>query len=647
MKIIVFEKLNFFTVWLCFFFSILRFRVYYYQPSAWFRDEVVVGLLAKAGIRIINFEEAEDLDVSITDMDSLGLASNAVETIFPTDDSLRFFGNLFPGIDDIERKLRVVLHGYFLAHSRNMAAMVSWTRGMVAPSKAIYFFADNDFIRSRMLRHLDVRCVNLCPAALSYFTIAVRFLFKAAGVAAKRLISPGKVAAAASNSSKIDGTPEGQIDYSKYEVLYFPHQSLFYGNLYLKDQYYDQDIDSPFHPTKILHVEISSKGLEQITYDRMMSYYREHNIPFDFWPKIDVRIYLLNIFKFYYFLIKNICSFLKMECPAKISAAHLFLIVYLIFSRHLAALSGFTNLKIVLVGFDLTFSKPLFLALESRKITSIATQERYIAPFWPHSTFAVNTYLSSSDYTGDALVQRRYTYVGRQIPVGLLRSDLILEYRESYTHEKYSKIKRDRKLVVAFDYYSFPDRFDNYRQAIVNWRANKAFYWDLVRLAVGYPEIFIVIRGKNDVWTRIPEFREVHEAIQMIPNIEADMEFKTNIAYKIASMADLIIAKHTSIANECQAAGLPVIYHDYQPNASKLFSSNGFDYDGYSGFAYSYEELNEKVFAFLRDGNIMGPGEYERLRLKLYGEYSDGRVGERIRSTIKEIYNGLTAGGIQ
>jgi hypothetical protein len=450
MKIIVFEKLNFFTVWLCFFFSILRFRVYYYQPSAWFRDEVVVGLLAKAGIRIINFEEAEDLDVSITDMDSLGLASNAVETLFPGDDSLSFFGRLFPGVEDIERKLRVVLHGYFLAHSRNLAAIVSWTKGMVEPGKAIYIFTDNDFIRSRMLSHLDVRYVNLCPAVLSYFVISIRSFVKATGLAVKKLATLGRVPAGPSTSNAMDGSYEGQIDYSKFEVLYFPHQSLFYGNLYLKDQYYEKDVNSPFYPSKILHVEVSSKGLEQITYDRMMSYYREYSIPFTFWPNISIRQHFKNIFRFYIFLIKNVSIFRKLECPAKISAAHLFLIVYLIFSRHLAALSRFDNLKIVLVGFDLTFSKPLFLALESRKITSIATQERYIAPFWPHSTFAVNTYLSSSDYTGDALVQRRYTYVGRQIPVGLLRSDLILEYQESYRHERYAEIKKDRKLVVAF-----------------------------------------------------------------------------------------------------------------------------------------------------------------------------------------------------
>ena len=45
-------------------------------------------------------------------------------------------------------------------------------------------------------------------------------------------------------------------------------------------------------------------------------------------------------------------------------------------------------------------------------------------------------------------------------------------------------------------------------------------------------------------------------------------------AYKLCANADLIIAKHTSIADECLANEIPVLFHEYTHNTKKYISNH-------------------------------------------------------------------------
>ena len=64
-------------------------------------------------------------------------------------------------------------------------------------------------------------------------------------------------------------------------------------------------------------------------------------------------------------------------------------------------------------------------------------------------------------------------------------------------------------------------------------------------------------------------------------------------SYKLCANADLIIAKHTSLADECLAKGIPVIFHEYTHNTKKLV----LDYPHFlpkDFICYNFEELLEK-----------------------------------------------------
>ena len=59
-------------------------------------------------------------------------------------------------------------------------------------------------------------------------------------------------------------------------------------------------------------------------------------------------------------------------------------------------------------------------------------------------------------------------------------------------------------------------------------------------------------------------------------------------------MADLIIAKHTSLADECISRGIPVIIHDYTHNLSGIIRG-AFKFDESLMICNNYEDMLNKT----------------------------------------------------
>ena len=53
-----------------------------------------------------------------------------------------------------------------------------------------------------------------------------------------------------------------EIDLKKFNIIFFPHQGIYYGSFYKKDQFYSKKTDSNFHPSNILHLSIGDKNQE-------------------------------------------------------------------------------------------------------------------------------------------------------------------------------------------------------------------------------------------------------------------------------------------------------------------------------------------------------------------------------------------------
>ena len=68
-------------------------------------------------------------------------------------------------------------------------------------------------------------------------------------------------------------------------------------------------------------------------------------------------------------------------------------------------------------------------------------------------------------------------------------------------------------------------------------------------------------------------FEEILNKVNNCENIVISNNYKeANYAYKLCANADLLIAKHTSIGDECLANEIPVLFHEYTHNTKKYIS---------------------------------------------------------------------------
>ena len=188
-------------------------------------------------------------------------------------------------------------------------------------------------------------------------------------------------------------------------------------------------------------------------------------------------------------------------------------------------------------------------------------------------------------------------------------------------------------LIVVFDYHSDKNRYENKKVAIT-WSANKAFYEDICKLAKKFSDIDIVIRGKNVSWTEISYFKDTLDKIKSIPNLSISKDYSSpNIQYRLASMAKLIIAKHTSIGDELIASGKPVIFHDYSLNMRKGFSEE-YNYNNADIFVHSYDALEAKVENIINENYFLSSAKFLELQKILNNGPADGKVKERINKEL-------------
>ena len=101
-------------------------------------------------------------------------------------------------------------------------------------------------------------------------------------------------------------------------------------------------------------------------------------------------------------------------------------------------------------------------------------------------------------------------------------------------------------------------------------------------------------------------------------NIVISNNYKeANYAYKLCANADLIIAKHTSIGDECLASEIPVLFHEYTHNMKKIFLVFP-NYLPSELICYNFDELYQKSKSFLFSSSNKLKDEIKKLNKTIY-----------------------------
>ncbi len=626
-KLLIIDQLSFMSLTYALLFRMLGFESIFLKVNRRLRNEKFIKLLIGLGISMVDYNSFRYFDLPKLVSLSGQLSKKVYSKIFDGNE-LKKHEAFFQDVEDIDKKLKVTIIDKLIGMLDNLAKVLICAEYYKKNFEIIYIYTkSNGAVKLALTdeEYQDIR--NVSSSVFFYLPIIIILARRATSLVTKCRPRFFKRKYTYDNKNMLN---DKEQDFSKYEVLFFPHKGVAYGDLFLKDQYYMSDPSCPFYKSNIFHVE-HSKLADEETNKNIISFYEENNIPYcyihDFKLYGSKRTLFRNLFHLLSInIFKANGSFLKLI---------LLCVIYIQYNHYFQFLSMFKNVKIALLGYDALLPKVLSMALSAKRITTIATQERLMLAYYDNYNVMLDYYFVINDSIKERLYSSEFSYVKMAIPIGPIRSDLLNEFKNSNDGKVLDK---KNKLVIAYDLHSEKDFFDARSNPGIDWKNNMAFYTDLIKLSKDCPGIYVVIRGKNDNWCSLPAFAEAYEEIMSLPNIEINRDYsKVNVSYKLASQADLIIAKHTSIGDEALACGIPVLFHDYFPNMEQIVSSV-FNYDNYPVFVYSYSDLKSRVQGIINGTDFLNSDLLEKMKRDFYTMPKNGTVKERLHTELANIY---------
>ena len=600
---IIFGHVSYWQIFILKILSYFKFKVFYLYIDAKSdvkKNAISQNLKNKSILPLpIEFEgkiTSKAYSMFTNDSDEIGYKKNL--KLMP-DKILKKYCNLFSISELKVKKLRLMIQDFISSQQRSIAAKIGLWSNLHPSKKIVYIsFKFSCFYLSDIG---DNVLKVIIPIDISCF-----FLKKAKKV----ILLFFKVFNTKSSMKKDENLYQKNIDdLASKKVAFVTHQGLSYGAknknfLFEKSLYYSNNIDSSLNKNNILHLDYSNFPNP------------EENILWVCLNKIEInksRVFfktLLGCLKTFS-LIKNWKTFLGwLFCIKK----------YNMFLKYNEIIKKFYNLKIALIDHDYLCPKTLILALEKNNIKTTATQDRFITTFYTsYINVMVNTYYAASDYTASFIKKSKYYDVEYLVPVGQYRSDYIPLYRKEAIPETISVAKKSgKKILIVLAAHSADNWFESYSEPYLNWSMQIKFLEDFIQLSKYLNNTFIVLRYKTLTWSTNKHFENILKKVNNCENIIISDSYEESFySYKLCAHADLVIAKHTSLADECLTNEIPVLFHDYSHNMENIV----LDIPGYlpsSLVCNNFEELQQKSKSALLLNSSQIKDEIKELYKKIY-----------------------------
>jgi len=623
-NILVVKKLNGLSLLIVILFKFLKTspKVYVYQNSTLFFKDFFYKYLS---LEECDFANCIDLDLNAI-LGRDGITIDQVVDEFIDKKTIEVFSQFFINIKTSEDKIRLLIRDYVLNRCKTITNISIWINGSFQsysekPQK-VYYLGDICRISESFLAK-ECAEIKVIPILPSNLYLLYGLVLKISKLAFQRLLnyfSINKIIKL--DNSNLVSIMSSNVNIAQYKVLFFPHQSIFFGDLFMKDHFYNMSQDSVFHPSKILHLEFNDIFLTK----EQAKFYNDNEIKTVLFPKASLKKYFKNLI----YLIKTIGLIKVLNLLKKnLILTFVLLSASLNFISTRQKINNYSNVNLVLIGYEVNFPLITSLGFESLKIKTVAIQERFILTFMANMNFIVDTYLCNSEFVSDVVHLSKNRFAQNCIPCGQIRTDLLVDL----------KVKKNNKIftIIAFDYHSVQDTEKNRITPLFNWKSNKSFYEDLLKLSKNIPNIRIIIRGKNLDWTKIKFFEDILKKINNNPNVSIHSDYEIYSQYKVALESDLIIAKQSSIADELLAAGKQVILHDFTPNIRETLRPV-FDYSNVNIYAHSYNRLESMVKEVVNHNKLLSKSALSELQLTMNNGTADGLVRKRIMNNINLLY---------
>lgn len=614
---IIFVTIPKYLVPISIFFRKLGYRVFYLELSGnrnTKTENITIEKLKHAGIVPLPFENLSGFKgFSEIDSDSEMKSFKRTQEIAPIE-FFQVFEKLFANNTNITKKLQIVIHSMVVNQMMNVTGKVNiWANAHPDRNFLLIDVSYLALIAPELAPNVRLLVIpfDILESGMAIVTgIISRFLYllKAAFRFKGKVVSQ-------------TGTASREVDQSRVALV--THKGLNYGNLFEKDLFYSAQINSELHPERLLHIDYSgwispSEKLKWVC----LSNHRQS--------------FTTNIYSVLVVWCKGILHVRNMRHLICLQFLTNFYVSYKSFST---ALESYPNLKLALIDYEILCPKALLLAFESRGIRTVATQERFIFAF--NNLFVsiiLNDYLCNSQFAAEALKRSPINCVDHFLPVGQFRSDNLLEAKKSPSPQILkSPISKGLRIITALGFTSSMEWKNSQLNLLINWKAHQHFLDDMIRLSKEIPDIFIILRYKDVDWVSLSVFAETVQKINSSGNMIISMDYdKSYFSYDLCAHSDLVIAKHTSLGDECLSAGIPVLFHEYTHNTERLIA-DAFDYTPARIMCFNYDELLERAKIILSGTPNAMTGDYEYLKNVVYGGLGDGKVKERIHAHIEKL----------
>ena len=423
--------------------------------------------------------------------------------------------------------------------------------------------------------------------------------------------------------TKLAKKKSSSINKNNFKIGIFLHGEKFYGSkkniIYYKDLYYSHNINE-LKEKNIIHFNYLDKNL-----NNSHSFININKIK---------KISLSNIISIFLVFLRSIFFLKKFSDFILIK---ILLIEFKNFLSYRSILKSFKFLKLNIIDYDILCPKSLILASQSLKINTLATQERYISSFYNIFTVICDYYFTASKYSNSIIKKNKLFMAKNLISVGQYRLDKL----KKCNNPKIVEIEnihdfKKKKIIVALGAHCERNWYTSSVSPLTSFKAQKYFFKDMIKLSEDLVGCFIIIRLKNLNGIYSGFLNDEHRKIRASKNIILSTFYeKPEYQYTLCSSADLVIAKHTSLLDECVAFGIPSLIYDYSHNLDSIISG-AFNYGNSKIICKNYNQLlnrSEKIL-FQKQSSIRK--DLSKIRKKFYYFNKNENVKNKIQTYIKE-----------
>ena len=622
--IIIFQWLNFTSIPTALLFRAFGYRVIFIEPLGIFRNNLWVERFRKIGLELVDYLSyigfGTDSEVKISDRYATALLDVAFQ---PQDLSL--LCETIPNLDGNIQMSRSLLFNHLISAVAPIARSYALAEYFIDQGYSAYVYHKRTAVTSIITRFRVTSVKNKCP----FYLIPggwVRIFKVFKSLLYTQIIDKNK------HQPPLELVKNTNTQ--KHPVLYFPHHGLEYGKLFVKDNYYSSDPQSPFHKTNIRHLELSHL-VPKSEYNNIVASYHRNGVNVEF---IDAKhIAVIELIKLFIKISKSIWG-------RESNIAIAFELVVLV-QRVNSVTQSFKHLagaKIALLGFDYLFPTASAVALKALGIKIVAVQERFISAYYHNHAPILDLYFVHGELIKKKYAKHAFALIDSIVVTGDPRVQRIIDNKKSALIERKKLYSEYKSMCLVLDFHSNSDPFINALSVPTHWKSNHLFYQSIVKLAQENTNCIFILRGKDDLWLSIPEMQESAELVKAQPNVKIDRQYDVfDRSYALAAMVDIVVARHTSLCDQCLAAGIPVLIYEELPNGGTIIEG-WHKYDNYPVYCHTKEELLSRFNETIYHDAYMTKDAFSNMRSNYYAVSTDNKISDakqHIQSSLLTILN--------